>query len=402
MALPDSHLPLAPVYLEEPQPPFGPRQFLARFAGFCAGMAVVLGLCHLVANPAGGGIISAKAEAFTRTADEYDTLFVGTSRTFRWFVPQEFDAAMAEAGRETHTFNMGVPGASFYELHYVMRDALAKGGNVKRVFFEYQELMPQIDPLNSYKPRMVYWHDARQTAVAIETSTRIKERRTGGLPFVDTPFGANALTSIAFDLWPEHARVSYEHFKHWLTRVVMVGRGKDVARGLLGREPADTGPMIAQRGYVSLEEEQARYERMGQPKNSLALRRDRFLEERDAYLAHVEAMKGEEPVYGDTDWYNADLGFVQDLEVIREVAADARAAGVEFVLVVMPGNSRDREFAARMEAEFDFPVLVYNDPERFPEFYDPDTHFDTGHPAAEGAQAFTRRFAADIRQAGVK
>ncbi len=101
---------------------------------------------------------------------------------------------------------MGVPGASFYELPYVMRDALAKGGNVKRVFFEYQELMPQIDPLNSYKPRMVYWHDARQTAVAIETSTRIKERRTGGPPLVDTPLGANAPAAVPVALRPERAR----------------------------------------------------------------------------------------------------------------------------------------------------------------------------------------------------
>ncbi len=402
MASPSSHLPSAPVYLDEPRGTFGPRQFLVRLIGFCAGMIVVLAVCRAVALPPGGGTITAKAGAFHRTADQYDTLFVGTSRVYRWFAPADFDELMGECGYETSSYNMGVPGASFYELHYVLRDALARGENLKRVFFEYVEVTPQIDPQNAFKPRVVYWHDAQETALAVETALRLEDDRTRGRPYVEDPRGANSLPGMAFGAWPDHARIAYEHVKHFLSREFMVGCGKDVARGLLGRESPEVQVMIDHQGYRSLEAELARCERRGYLESQYDFRRQSFLEGREEYLAHVEAMKGDEPVFGDTEWYNCDLGIARDLEVVEHVIADAHEAGVELVLVVMPGNSRDEAFTRRLVEELGVRVLVYNDPERHPEFYDPDMRFDSGHPSVGGAARFTRQLALDLLKEGIR
>ena len=393
---------MAPVYLDAARDPLGPGAILVRVVGFALGMAAVLSLCRAVAEPPGGGIITAKAEAFRRTSEEYDTVFLGTSRTYRWFIPSDFDAEMAKVGVPTSSFNMGVPGASFFELHYVLRDCIERAPNLKRVLFEYQELMPQIDPLNSYKPRMVYWHDAAETALAMETAVRLRGRRDAGRGYVEDPRSAHALTGVAFRTWPDDWRIAYEHLKHGLTRTFMVGRGKDVTRGLVGRDKPELAPMIGNRGYLSLEAEQLRFERMGLFENQYSFRRDKFLAEVDEYLDHVVEMKGEAPVFGDTDWYNGELGLVRDVEILRRVVEDAHEAGVEFVLVVMPGLSRDRAFTRRLMAELDAPVLVYNAPETYPEFYDPSAHFDTGHPAASGAERFTRQLVRDLREAGVR
>ncbi|MEW6071523.1 MAG: hypothetical protein AB1726_02870 [Planctomycetota bacterium] len=400
--LSSSTLPLAPVYLDAPREPLGLARILVRVIGFCAGVIAVIAFCGAVADPPGGGIITAKVQAFRRTAGEYDTVFVGTSRAFRWFIPAEFDARLAERGVRSSSFNMGMPGASFYELHHAMRDCIAQGGNLKRVLFEYQELMPQIDPLNAYKPRMVYWHDAGETALAMETALRLGDRRSGGKAYVEDPRAAHTLPGVVFRRWPADLRIAYEHLKHGLTREFLVGRGKDVTRGLFGREKPELLAMLENRGYLSLEAELARLERQGVMPNQLTFRREKFLAEIDDYVALVEAMKGEAPVFGDTDWYNGELGFVQDVEIVQQVADGVRAAGLEFYLVIMPGNSRDRAFAQRLVDELDVPVLVYNAPERFPEFYDPHTHFDSGHPTADAARAFTQRLVADLLAAGLE
>jgi len=55
----------------------------------------------------------------------YDTLFVGSSRVFWHIIPREFDAAMAEAGQPTRSFNLGYTSVRPPEDSYVLEKALA-------------------------------------------------------------------------------------------------------------------------------------------------------------------------------------------------------------------------------------------------------------------------------------
>ncbi|MES2570644.1 MAG: hypothetical protein V4710_11400, partial [Verrucomicrobiota bacterium] len=53
-------------------------------------------------------IVSEKLAYFARHRDEYDTLFIGSSRVYRQIDPALFDQVTREAGVPTRSFNLGI------------------------------------------------------------------------------------------------------------------------------------------------------------------------------------------------------------------------------------------------------------------------------------------------------
>src|SRR5262245_53338899 len=97
------------------RPVLAPRAILARVAVALAAFALVgLGM-RAVAAPAGGGVIGAKLEYWDAHADEFDTVFLGSSHVLRAFVPEEFDREMTAAGYECSSFNFGVQAVHLIE-----------------------------------------------------------------------------------------------------------------------------------------------------------------------------------------------------------------------------------------------------------------------------------------------
>jgi hypothetical protein len=190
-------------------------------------------------------------------------------------------------------------------------------------------------------------------------------------------------------------RIQRDHLQHYLLHLSMAGRGKDVAKGLLGRRHGETALMAATRGYVPLEEEVERMARQGNLTNDVVQRRDYFDAHRADYRALVEDLKSKRECSGDLEWLNGELVYLHDLEIYRRMAAECRAAGVELVVVIMPSNSCDRGFEETLGRELGVPVLRYNLPDRYPELYAEELKFDSGHPTEEGALRFTGILARD-------
>src|SRR5688572_27502291 len=65
-------------------------------------------------------IVSAKVQWLQEHGDEYDVIFLGSSRTFRQIVPELFDRLMAAASHPVKTFNLGVDGMRPPEDTYVL------------------------------------------------------------------------------------------------------------------------------------------------------------------------------------------------------------------------------------------------------------------------------------------
>ncbi len=109
----------------------------------------------------------------------------------------------------------------------------------------------------------------------------------------------------------------------------------------------------------------------------------------------VSCVDAAERSFGDAEWVDAALTRVDDLELVRSIAEAVRARGVEFVLVILPSQSADRRFEERLIQELGSPVLRYNQPERYPQLYDPELRYDSGHLSAEGAVWFSQVLARD-------
>jgi len=348
-----------------------------------------------VASPAGGPLVGAKREFLEVHANRFDTVFVGSSHVYRGFVPGEFDRLLGIEGLSAKSLNYGVQLPDLLESRFLIREILEKSPGLKRLFFEYQSLAPQIDPANAFQPRSVYWHDQGSTGLAVERAVYWGSELGDGLRYVEDSSAAHSIFGLCDRLIPDPLRISNLHIQHYLSDVLFVGRSKDVGRGLLGRRHGQTARFEADAGYISLEEENRRLSERGQPDNPYQRRIELFAESLANYRRTVERLKSESRVVGDEEWMNAEMTRVHDLELIARIAREVQDAGVEFVLVIMPQQSADRDLEEELAQVVGVPVLRYNLPERHPDLYAPEMRFDSGHLSEEGALRFTRTLAHD-------
>lgn len=111
----------------------------ALFAAAFAAVAVPLSLMLRAQAPAPDMIVlSPKLDAYRAAAAEYDTVFIGTSRTLYHIVPDEVEAGAALAGcTGWGVINLGVFGLTGYEQDWLIREVLKAGeGHLKRVIIE--------------------------------------------------------------------------------------------------------------------------------------------------------------------------------------------------------------------------------------------------------------------------
>lgn len=367
---------------------------------------VLVGLAlRAVAAPAGGSVIGGKLEYWRARAGEYDTVFLGSSHVFRAFVPAEFDRASAGFGLATRSFNFGVQAVHLLEQRYLLRQILGVRPELARVFFEYQWLTPQLDPENAFNPRTVYWHDAETTELAVERARHWGAVLGDELAFVEGENERHSVFTVLDRGLPPGTRAAEQHAQHWLTDLLFIGRGKDVLRGLLGRQHGQTARYGPQHGYISLEEDERNLAAgdTQNAQNSYRSRRERFLADQAGYRRALDTLDAAEQPFGDAEWVNAELTRVDDFELIASIAAETRARGVEFVLVILPSQSGNRPFEERLMEELGSLVLRYNLPERYPALYDPVNRWDSGHLSQEGARYFSRILARDYAgQRGVE
>jgi hypothetical protein len=392
-----------PVMLESaPQPVPAPKLYRPSVAGALARVAVTLVsfvlvglLLRALAAPAGGSVIGGKLEYWRAHAHEYDTVFLGSSHVFRAFVPAEFDRDTAGFGVATKSFNFGVQAVQLLEQRHLLHAILDARPELERVFFEYQWLFPQVDPQNAFSPRTVYWHDPETTRLAATRALHWGAELGDDFAFVEDESQRHSVFTALERVLPPGTRAAEEHVQHGLTELLLIGRGKDVLRGLLGRSHGQTARYREQHGYLSLEDDERMLAAQGEAQNSYRARRERFLANLEAYRRDVDVLDAAEVSFGDGEWINAELTRVDDFELIAGIAREVQARGVEFVLVILPSQSANRPFEERLAAELGAPLLRYNQPERYPELYAPRNRWDSGHLSAEGARWFSRVLARD-------
>lgn len=163
----------------EPAPPCEPntgKSFFRALTNVVIGATAFLFTCFalrlILPFPEIDGGVSQKFRFFAAHKDEFDTLFIGSSRVYFQISPAIFDRITRESGRPTRSFNFGVGGMYLPETAYLLEQILnLKPRNLKWVFIEYDEVQTKWSPENQTSRRALYWADWKRVSLLFRKLT---------------------------------------------------------------------------------------------------------------------------------------------------------------------------------------------------------------------------------------
>ena len=333
------------------------RARTALVAPFFAGVA--LGAAALRETLPAGGSVTDRAEIklahLARSDTPYDTLFIGSSRTFRGFVPGVFDALTAAAGRPTHSFNLGLPGHRAPEaLRLVERVARIRPDGWRTIFVDPEGFEVLLDERNHLSRAVIDWHDLATTRLV----TGYMRENPG-----DGPRG-NAMRAAA-----------WRHVTSCAYNLAGVGRGLALADRALGIEPdpdevAETlGPSLD--GYSPRKRQQSR----------------------DFKQLHQEFEDRVEDLARQEDELEPGPPARQPEEVFTRIQERIEALGARPVFVAQSGLYLNADLLLAARAGSVRTLLRFDQRELAPELYELEARFDSNHLNATGAERFTRALA---------
>jgi len=320
--------------------------------------------------------VTQKLRFFAAHKEEFDTVFIGSSRIYRQISPSIFDRVMRENGIATRTFNFGVDGMHLPESTYFLERVLdTKPRNLKWVFIELDELQTKWLLEREGSRRAPYWHDWRRTSLVL------RKVLGAGTHMVWLP----NIKKIRDIIVPRKTGLETRdlfifHTAQFEKNFTNVGRASDVSGYLLRLYAKDTaakqlGP--SGDGYLPVTrkmsaEETASYERA---------------------LALAISQAGSKLVSPYTE------------KACLQCSKEIRSFGAAPVFLVTPTTMQFKlGFVGNSGSPG--PVISFNDARLYPNFYRKSVRVDQGHVNTAGAEEFTQllaeKFAQLVREHRIK
>lgn len=306
------------------------------------------------------GLAQAKLERFSENKDDFDTLFFGSSRAYRGFVPELFDRLNAENGIQTRSFNFGLPAARSMEIHYVLGELRRmQPANLRWIFVDPEGLGAFGRGRSQLARQVIVWHDPETTWLV---ARHILDS--------DRAF-ADRMAAI------------YEHALACGYRAANFGRGQVWVDRILGRKLRERideerlGPLRDGFWPLTVDDSEHREHK-----------KQRFQDDPARYLKRVKNMHGD--VVPESDVPASSLVF------FLRLAQRIEELGAIPVFVMQPAMYHNEELVNAQRSGAVEHLLRYDDPGRFPALYDLDNRWDNWHLNSDGAHAFTRLLAEDF------
>ena len=331
----------------------------AAFLITCVGLSVVLPFPEI------DGGVSQKFRFFAAHKDEFDTLFIGSSRVYFQISPAIFDRVTRESGMPTHSFNFGIGGMYLPETAYLLEQILnLKPRNLKWVFIEYDELQTKWSPENQTSRRALYWADWKRVSLLLRKLT------DGGTDPLWLPSPAK-LRNIVLRRNDETNTRSLLTFYagQFEKNYTNVARATDVLQYFLESDTKERRASYlgeASDGYIT------RPNRMS-PEQAAAYERG---------LAAAMAQTG------------THLLSPYAVEAYRQCAQEVRKIGAMPIFLITPSTTQIN--VATENTGLTSVVMAFNDPRTYPSLYRSEVRRDGQHLTKAGAEEFTRIMAANF------
>jgi hypothetical protein len=302
-------------------------------------------------------VVREKMVHLSKYGDDYDAIFLGSSRIQNHVMPAIFDRVMTERGHPMRSFNFGISSLHAPEDDYVLDLILAEPhARLRWVFVEIDFFRTDLQADQTGTFRGLYWHDlprfallCRRLSVATEIGIRrnIRDALGRGEDFL------------------QHGRLFCE-------RSANVGRGSELLERRFFRTPP--APMD--------------WESLGPLRDGWVAATPGAKDIAERVSGHLGSFLKERivnpPVRDEAD--SASQSILASL-LMKIVKAGAMP------VIVIPPRIRQYYFYPSPALARRFPIIDLCDPVKYPVLYREETRVDRSHFNKEGAEIFTRLMA---------
>ena len=312
--------------------------------------------------------IDVKYTYYQTHAEHYNTLFIGTSGTYRQLSPQLFDE-LADKSLQINSFNLAAPSYFSPKTELLYRNILKnKPANLKYVILEFRDPRYRIGNNVLHTTEMKYWVTPADTRAAI------------AYIFSQPEMGwRNKFTLVGRQL----LHLSEKNFN--------IGEGTDIINFWIRDDEADWPRHLGKKmdGFYTLDEEIAEY-----PQEKY-FRRYNYVRANPTILKEQELRSRQFlETIDETSPVNPVL-----LEHFQALIANSESHGVHLILLL--GPRLEDEYKALLPVYYHLPAqhkIEMTHPDEYPEFYSMAYTFDRGHMNREGARLYTQALAQKFNQ----
>jgi hypothetical protein len=333
--------------------------------GVTAFLITCIGLRSILPFPEIDGGVSQKFRFFAAHKDEFDTIFIGSSRIYFQLSPAIFDRVTRESGLPTRSFNFGIGGMYLPETAYLLEQILnLKPRNLRWVFIEYDELQAKWSPENQTSRRALYWADWKRVSLLLR---KLADAGTAPL-WLPNPGKVRDIVLRQNDEKNTRSLLTF-YAGQFEKNYTNVARAADVLQYFLGRDTKERRSSYlgaASDGYVT---------RPGGMSPSQAAAYERGLA-----AAMAEA--------------GTHLLSPYTVEAYRQCAREVRNIGATPIFLITPSTTQI-DIATESTGGPTF-VMKFNNPQTYPNLYRSSVRRDGQHLTKSGAEEFTRILAANF------
>ncbi len=304
--------------------------------------------------------VDVKREYFAEHKDDYTTVFLGTSMVHRSIVPAEIDAGFSALGVEERSFNFGVNGMTFAEASLLLDSILAsRPAKLRRVVFDANLFTNQTQARKAeLSSRHIWWHTPEQTYLSVAAMLEATKPWSERLAEIKVELEAMMLNETATGRAAEYFRVA------WDPGYIAPDVDDDpiTGDGFRALDALRDSPRINRRKFLS--------------------RRRDFVRKAPKLAADLTKRRKKRRTYSE---YSTAM--------LEGLVARSTAAGLEVVIYDPPIYDASFKMPGSLRR---VPVVSFNDPKQYPEFYDSEQRHDKNHLNGKGARALSRAFAAKL------
>jgi hypothetical protein len=324
-----------------------------------------IGLHAVLPFPEIDGGVSQKFRFFSAHKDEFDTLFIGSSRIYFQISPAIFDRATRESGLPTHSFNFGIGGMYLPESSYLLEQILnLKPRKLRWVFIEYDELQTKWSHENQTSRRALYWADWKRVSLLLR---KLTDAGTDPL-WLSTPTKLRDIVLRQNDEKNTRSLLTF-YATQFEKKYTNVARAADVLNYFVGR---DTNERRA--GYLGAASDGYVIRPGGMYPSQAATY------ERGLAAAMAEAGTRALSPYA--------------VEGYRQCAQEVRNIGARPIFLITPSTTQIN--VATESTGLPGVVMAFNNPRAYPNLYRSSVRRDEQHLTKSGSEEFTRIVAANF------